>query len=183
MKKICILAVFSVFLSGCMSHVVQDYSPSFDNVSQLNKIRNATSHSIKIQDFTATKPGQRYIACRLEGIEKLPNGQSYEEYIQKALSDELTASGLLSDKAKTTLTGNLDKIDFDSMKGFWHIQMTFNSNYGKPFTVTSDYSFSSGFIADMACEQVASAFVPAVQKFISTLYSNSNFQALLKSTK
>jgi hypothetical protein len=181
-NKMLLIGIVGVsLLSGC-THTVTSYSPSFDNLNRLQAIKKS-QQKIALSSFTATVPNQRSIMCRLEGTETLPNNQTYEEYIQDALHSELASAGLLSDASKVVLNANLDKVDFNSMTGHWIIQMTFNSNVGQPFTVKSSSGFAADFVADMACEEVAKAFVPAVQQFLDKLYADPDFKRLLSYRK
>jgi HAMP domain-containing protein len=178
--KLLFISILSMLLlTGCMTHTVTAYSPSFDNINHLQSLKKA-NQTISLGNFTATVPNQRSIACRAEGMETLPNNQTYEQYIQNALQNELSSVGLLSNKSRVVLNGNLDKVDFDSVNGRWIIQMTFNSNVNDAFTVSSTAGFDTSFIADMACEEVAKSFAPAVQTFLDKLYADPNFKNLLR---
>jgi hypothetical protein len=79
--------------------------------------------------------------CRAAGPVKTPDGRPFEDYIRRALIDELTVAEMLSDAAPVTLTGKLDKIDFNSMAGHWTMDLTATSSNGRTLIVSSKYGF------------------------------------------
>lgn len=168
----CVTAV--VLFSGC-AHQVSPYSPSFANIETLQHLKK-NAQPIKLGEFSDPRR-VRSITCRLEGSENLPGNVTYVEYIKNALQEDLTHVGLYSNAANNVLDANLDRIDANSMigNGSWTIQMTFNDHQKAPYIVHSVYKFSTNYVADIACTQVAQAFVPAMQKFLQTLYQNKDF--------
>jgi len=167
----------ALLLGGC-GHTALPYSPAFPNVNTLHRLNKG--QPIALGKFTDPKQ-TRSITCRMEGGENLPGDVTYVEYIKNALQQELNNASLYSSKAKTRLDANLDVIDFSSMfdHSTWVIKMTFNDHKQAPYTVRSVYKFSTNFVADIACTQVSQAYVPAVQKFLLTLYQNKHFQRTL----
>src|SRR2546430_3759598 len=81
---------------------------------------------------------------RASGPVRTPDGRPFEDYIRRALVDELKVAEMLSDSAPVTLTGNLDKIDFNSMAGDWTMHLTATSSNGRSLSVSSKYGFSTG---------------------------------------
>src|SRR5439155_328409 len=75
---------------------------------------------VNVGQFTAKEPGKTKIACRAVGPSTTPDERPFEEFIRKALIDELTVAD--------TLTGQLNKIDFDSMAGEWELDLTVASS-------------------------------------------------------
>jgi hypothetical protein len=78
---------------------------------------------------------------------KTPDGQPFEEYIRKALIDELQVAELFSQSAPTTLTGTLNKIDFNSNlpTGKWTFDLTVHSSNGRSANVAETYEYEPTF--------------------------------------
>jgi hypothetical protein len=49
---------------------------------------------------------------------------------------------------------------------------------GMSYQVNSIFNFSTNWVADKACQQVAQAFVPAVQNLIKDIVSKPEFKSL-----
>lgn len=182
MKKIFLLMslLASIALLGGCAHQISKYSPSFQNMTALHHL---SGHAQKINLGVFTDPKQtRSLLCRLEGPEQLPGNATYVSYLKNALRSELNQAGLYAPHSNMTLDATLNHITADSMMGsaHWTLQMTFNDHIQKPYVVSSTYPYSTDVIADIACTQVAQAFVPAVQKFMRTLYANQNFRKTLQ---
>jgi len=174
--------------SGCSSYAIPRYGVSAENVTSLRKL----GQKVNVGRFTASTPGKTEIGCRAAGPVKTPDERPFEDYIRRALIDELKVAEMLSDSATVTLTGNLDRIDFDSMKGEWMMDQTFTSSNGRSLTVSSTYGFRTGpaFVFhqiggqaaadERACAETAHAFPAAVQVLIGKLVHHPEFAALLR---
>jgi hypothetical protein len=77
--------------------------------------------------------------------------------------DEFKISEVYSSSAPVTLTGNLDSIDFSSNSGTWNLVLTVNSSNGNALYVSENYSYTTSFYGETACNQTAQAFMPTVQ--------------------
>lgn len=171
---LCLLS--TAFVSGCSTYATNRYSISADNVVSL---KTAAANKISVGDFSATEPGLSSIMCRGVGPIKTPDGESFENFIRNALVSEMKIADVYSDDAGVTLTGNLDKIDFNSASGNWTLGVTLNSSNGKSLAVTEDYSFTSSFYGETACNQTGQALMPAVQNVITKLVSHPEFGSLV----
>ena len=158
-------------ISGCSTYTPQRYSISADNNVALKSIN---ADDIDVGSFRG--PSSFDNACRAAGPIAPPDGMSFAEYIQKALTDELKVAGLYDrENPKVTLSGTLEYLSFSSSRGLtggtWDIGLRVNSDNGKSTFVSEHYEFESGFIADTACKQTAEAYYPAVQNLIGKLVS------------
>jgi len=184
-----VLLLAVLVTSACSSFTIPRYGLSAENVTGLRKL----SQKVSVGRFTATPSGRTEISCRSRGPVRTPDGRPFEDYIQRALTEELKVADMLSDVAPVTLTGNLDKIDFSSMKGEWTMDLTFASSNGRSLTVSSTYDFKTGpayvfapwgggqaAADERACTETAQAFAPAVQVLIGKLVHHAEFAALLK---
>lgn len=171
------LIIVVTLLSAC-SHVSQRYSPSATNVEQIRESAKDASAKISVDQFTATEKGKKSIVCRAEGAISAPDNKSFDEFIRDAITDEFRVAGVYDAKSLAKLQGNLDYIDFSSNigSGKWVMKMTFKSENVEPFLVENTYEFSTNFIANIACEQVAQALAPATQDLIKKLVQHPSFK-------
>ena len=81
-----------------------------------------------------------------------------------------------------TIRGMLHEVDFNSNigAGKWVFRLAVSSSVSPGITVETKHEFSTNWGGDKACQQVAQAFAPAVQRLISDLVSNPGFQALAR---
>ena len=175
LKKLTIMVVI-IAMSGCSTYAVNRYSISVDNVTALKTLNGV---KLNVGTFTSSKPGQIEIMCRGVGPIKTPDGQTFENFIRKALEDELKIAEVYSSSAPVTLTGNLDSIDFSSTSGTWNLALTINSSNGNSLSVTEDYPYTSSYYGETACNQTAQALMPAVQNLIGKVVGNVEFKKLV----
>ncbi|MEY8689168.1 MAG: hypothetical protein AB9M53_04705 [Leptothrix sp. (in: b-proteobacteria)] len=175
------LVIAAAALCAC-SHVTPQYGISSSNVEAL---RNSTfsQQKIAVAPFTTFSPGLDSISCRANGPVKPADGVTYEKYIQEAFVSEFKIAGVYAQDASIRLQGRLDSIDFGSNigSGKWQIEMTFSSENVAPFKVNTIFPFSTNFIADVACNQVASALPLAVQQLVGQVVSNPSFKQMTAS--
>jgi hypothetical protein len=166
-----------ILLTGCSSYAVPRYGVSVTNVTAL---KQTGARPTGVGTFTTTGESKKDITCRAVGPIKTPDERPFEEYVRKALIDELQVAGLYAESAPVTLTGNLDRLDFSSTEGKWSMAMTVKSTNGRALSVANDYSYDTSFIAEKACALTAQAFGPAVQTLIGKLVHHPDFAGLVK---
>lgn len=164
-------------LTGCSSYAVSRYGASVTSVTALRQMGGAP---VSVGNFSTTGESKKEITCRAVGPIKTPDERPFEEYVRKALIDELQLAGLYAESAPVTLTGNLDKMDFNSTDGKWMMAMSVKSSNGRALTVTNDHAYDTSFIGEKACALTAQAFGPAVQTLIGKLVHHPDFPGLLK---
>ena len=164
----------SILVSGCAYNT----SPYGASVANVTKIKAANIKAVSVATFTSTKPGNSTITCRAAGPVTVK--PSFEEYIKNAFVDELKLSSAYDPNSKIEISGKLESVDFSSgmTNGNWSITLTVANNKSQSFTTNSTYPFSGSFVADKACQEVAQAFSPAVQKLIEDVVSNPQFATL-----
>jgi len=162
---------------ACSSYTVARYGVSVTNVTAL---RQTGGQKVNVKPFTATGESKSEITCRAVGPVKTPDERPFEEYIRKALIDELQVSELYSESGPITLTGNLDQIDFSSTSGTWVMSLTLKSSNGRSLTVANNYEYETSFVGEKACALSAQAFGPAVQVLIGKIVYHPDFGPLLK---
>jgi len=175
-KQVLGLIVLVAMLSGCSTYSTNRYSISVDNVVALRTLNGKT---INVGDFSSSVPGQSEIMCRGVGPIKTPDGEPFSEFIRKSLLDELQIANVFSPTSTTTLTGHLDKIDFSSNTGNWNLALTIKSSNGRSMVITENYSYTTSFYGETACNQTAQAFMPAIQNLVGKIVRSSDFIALI----
>jgi len=175
-KITCILLFAAIISTGC-SYNVSKYGVSIENVNKLKKLDS----KLNIEKFTSNTAGQSSIGCRAAGPVNTLNNQPFEEYITNAIITELKLAGKYDKKAKISLKGHLEMIDFNSNLGTanWLFTLKLTSSNSKSIVINSKYEFPGSFVADRACAEVAQAFSPAVQNLINDIISNPKFKTLL----
>jgi hypothetical protein len=167
--------VLLLTLAGCDSFTAAPYSISANNDVALKSALGTERIGIGIFSMGAKfDPG-----CRLAGPIQLPNGLTFEGYIQNAFADELKVAGLYDDHGPIVLQGVVDDLRFSTTEGTWDIGLTVKSSNGKTITVTEHYDFHSSFSAMSACHNASDAFQPAVQALIGKVIAAPEFQLLL----
>lgn len=174
MKRFAVIFILLV-VSGCSTYSVNRYAISADNVTELRKLNDTM---VNVGGFTSSDPKSE-IMCRGVGPIKTPDGDTFAHFIKEALIDELQIAEQYAPDAEVTLTGNLDYIDFSSNSGIWKIKLTVVSSNGISITVSENYSYTSSFYGETACNQTAQALMPAVQNLIATLVNHPHFEALV----
>jgi hypothetical protein len=168
------IVVAAALMSGCAYNASQ-YGASVRNVEA---IKASNIKPVAVVQFTSTKPGLSQITCRAAGpVTVTP---SFESYIEKAFIDELRLAGAYNPASNLTLSGRLEDIDFSSgmSDGNWTFTLTVANNRNESFTTKSTFGFSGSFVADKACQEVAQAFGPAVQKLIEDVVQNPRFKQI-----
>lgn len=185
MSRLTSLALASITLMlGACSHVAPRYGASVNNVEAIRSIAAASPQKLSVVGFTTFEDGLRSISCRAAGPVEPPNGFTYEKYIEDALVSELKLAGLFSPDSGAKLHGHLDYISFNSNigAGKWQIDMTFSGDSVAPFKVNTVYPFSTNFLADIACNQVASALPVAVQELLTQLIAHPSFKQVINTS-
>lgn len=173
-------AVAAILLTAACAHTSQRYGLSAENVATLQQIKQTTDTTVQVANFTSFQPGLNSIVCRAAGPVEPPDQRSFESYLREALVSELKISNLYDEKSATVLQGHLEHIDFSSNigAGNWTIRVRFSTEKSAPFTVENVYSFSTNFIAEIACGQVAQALNAATQDFLKKTVAQPSFRAL-----
>jgi hypothetical protein len=168
------LAATLALLTGC-AYNVSPYGAAVENVEA---IKAYSLKPVSVGTFQSSKPGNASITCRAAG--PVTVSPSFEAYIQKAFTDELRLAGLYEPASPLVLTGRLDDIDFSSgmTDGNWAFTLTLTNARSESFTTQSRFGFAGSFSADKACQEVAQAFGPAVQKLVGDVVRHPRFRQI-----
>lgn len=172
-KLITLMATVALF-TGC-AYNVAPYGAAVQNV---DAIKTMALKPVSVGKFESVKPGEASITCRAAG--PVTVSPSFEAYIEKAFVDELKLAGIYNPSSPLVLTGKLEQIDFSSgiTDGNWSFTLKLTNSRGESFTTTSKSGFSGSFVADKACQEVAQAFGPAVQKLIGDVVRDPKFRQI-----
>lgn len=165
-------------LHACATPVTPRYSANTDNILALRKLNTSGVYVGEIAE-----PSKDDVKCRGIGRMRLQDGLTHAQFIRRALVDELKLAGAFADApGRVTLTGGLIEIDSSSGMGdgHWSMALLLRSSNGGTMKVSNVYSFHAGFAATAACNNVAQAFVPAVQEIIGKAVRSSEFASLLR---
>ena len=150
-----------------------------------NQAAGATPQKVSVGDFTAWQPNVSSFICRAAGGVGTPDREPFATYIQHALVDELKVGGVYASDSPVRIDGRLDHIDFNSNigAGKWHIDLTVTGPASGAVVLHETYEFSTNFVADRACEQVAAALQPSVQDLLGKLYASPGFKSMVSGNK
>jgi hypothetical protein len=170
-----VVAMTGAVSVGCSTYAVPRYGVSAANVRALRTLRGQW---INVGPFTATREVAA-IDCRAAGPIKTTDGEPYSQYVRGALISELQMAEVYAPTAPVTLTGTVDRLDFNSLSGEWTISLTLSSSNGHHLHVDEKFAFSSSYMGDVACAQTAQAFMPGVQDLIAKLVGSTEFRDLV----
>ena len=175
--QLLVLAISILYVTGCSTYKVNNYGMSADNIELMKELDGL---QVSIKEITASKPGVTKIQCRGAGPVSTPNKETFEAYIKDALVSELKLAGIYSESSNIKISGTVKKLDFSSNigAGKWMFDVSVSDEDGMSYQVNSIFNFSTNWVADKACQQVAQAFVPAVQNLIKDIVANPKFKAL-----
>lgn len=178
MKKL--LMVVALGLAGCSTQTPSVYSNYADNTIAIRTIEPT-----KVQMTTIDDQSQYDENCRMVGPIRLSGGRTLAGFIRDSFNDELKFAGAFATDGKgVELNAKLSKAVFSSSEGlvdgWWDLAWTvLNPANGKSVSAASKYEFSTNFVGEIACKNVAEALVPAVQQLINKTVTSPEFKTLL----
>jgi hypothetical protein len=169
-----------IAFTGCANKVAT-YSVGTQNVLSLRTISDQDG-KINLAKFTDDGREEASLMCRLATPTGTPDGETFASYIGKAFQQELVVANAYDPSSKITISGNLNRIYGSTTMGnaYWEFDMTISSTNGKQYSVKSRYDYGSSLLAVSACSEMQRSFVPAVQKLIGEIITNSKFKTLLQ---
>jgi hypothetical protein len=178
------VAIVSLALFGC-SHMAPRYGMSASNIETIRQAAGTSPQKVSVGEFTAWTPNVSSSMCRAAGAVSTPDHETFATYIQRALIDELKVAGVYAADSPIRIDGRLDHIDFNSNigSGKWQIDLTVAGVKSGPVVLHETYEFSTNFVADRACDQVAAALQPSVQNLLGKLYATEGFKSTVSSSK
>jgi len=171
-------------LAAC-SHMTPRYGISGTNVESIHQVAGANAQKVSVGKFTASQGNQSSITCRAAGGVSTPDKEPFATYIENALTSELKVANVYDAASPVRIDGKLESIDFNSNigAGKWLIDLTVSGTGVAPVKIHEQYDFSTNWVADKACEQVAAALQPAVQDTLGKLFKEPAFKTLVTTTR
>lgn len=178
-KTFAILAATTLFAGCTIYKTVPHYTPDPLNVET---VRATVEIPVNIGEF-ADASFRKELTCRSLAIVETPeDGWTYADAIRYALIDELTQAERYDPESPVTITGLLNRIDFETEKGSWIIRMTLTSSNGKTMTIEQKHEYNGIGAGEIACSQAASNYLPVFTAFMKQLLTSPEFAELAKNT-
>lgn len=178
MKKFRILlSLCSIFLPGCISYQIPNYSAQIENT----QIMRGATEKVALSAAPAGFQDTGSIFCRGAGPVKVVDGMNFTDYIVNALQKELDYASIYNENSENKINVKLTKVDFSSSLGAtnWYVdgEYTIGDNV---VSISTVYNDRSSYMGDVACRNMASYFPKAVAKHLSELYREPHFKSLIK---
>jgi len=162
-------------ITGC-AVPVDRYSATADNQIKIRTFQN----KINVDKFTATKTDYK-VMCRLANNVEMPDGRSFEDYIQEAMIEELKMADAYSKDSEILIKGHLNDTDVSSgiTDAHWTFDITISNKSGKSFTINHKREYSASFLGEIACRSdMPKSFLPTVQELIGEIFNHPDFDSL-----
>lgn len=174
-NKLLASLVMMMTITGC-GISTDRYQPTADNQQALKNI----GVEMNVGKFTATKSDSK-VLCRLANNVEMPDGITFEQYIEGALVEELKMAGLFNPGSKIVINGNLNDVDVSSgmTSAHWTLDVTLSNGLGSSFNIVKKREYRASFIGGIACgNDMPKAFMPTVQELINEIINNPEFGKL-----
>ncbi len=179
--------VFSILVaasvSGCASIAAPEYSALPDNVQTLKD----KGSPAKVGEFTTDSPAVHPLSLRGGNKMFSPYGNSYGNYINEALKQELSLAKILAKDVDVEITGVLLANDIDIggfSTGFTTISVNFvvkkSGQIAYSATKSIIHEFPSAFAAAVVIPRAVQEYTVSVQKLLTELYADPAFFLSLK---
>ena len=174
------LLVITLLSTGC-AVTADRYQTTADNQQRIKTLNT----QINVGKFTANQSEYK-VLCRLANNVDMPDGKSFEGYIESALVEELKLAGMYSQASKITINGNLNRTAVSSgvTDAHWTFDLTVSNGSGNQFTVVHKRKYSASFLGGFACgNDMPKSFLPTVQELIGKIVNHPKFEILVSNNK
>jgi hypothetical protein len=147
-------------------------------VNQL-QIKNL-NQKMNVGNFKAQKTDYK-VMCRLANNVELPDGKSFEEYIEGALIEELMMAGMYSKESDVTINGYLNDTDVSSgmTDAHWTFDLTISNSHNEELKIIHKREYSASFVGGIACSNdMPKSLMPTVQELISKMINHPKFDSM-----
>lgn len=176
-KKIASVAlIFLTALSAGCSITADRYHPTADNQQHIKSF----NVKMNVAEFTAEKTEYNFL-CRLANTVGLPDKNSFEEYIQNALIEELKMAGMFSIDSEITIYGHLNETSVSSgmTDAHWTFDITISNSQGDSFDIRHKREYSASFLGDIACSNdMPKSLMPSVQELVREIINHHKFNIM-----
>ena len=176
-KQLAAIALVSVITLGTGCSITADrYQPTADNQQKIKSL----DIKMNVGEFKAKKTDYK-VMCRLANNVELPDGKSFEGYIESALIEELKMANMYSKQSNITINGYLNDTDVSSgmTDAHWTFDLTISNNRGEQFTIVHKREYSASFVGGIACgNDMPKSLMPTVQEVISEIINHPKFESM-----
>lgn len=181
-KYIYPLIVFSmVILSTGCAITADRYQATAVNQQQIKNL----DVKMNVGKFKAQKTDYK-VMCRLANNVDMPDGKSFEEYIEAALTEELVMAGMYSKESDVTINGYLNDTDVSSgmTDAHWTFDLTISNSHNEEFKIIHKREYNASFIGGIACgNDMPKSLMPTVQELISKIINHPEFESIFSARK
>lgn len=176
-KTLAALALTTAFsmTTGC-AITADRYQPTADNQIKIKELNT----KLNVGSFTAKETDYK-VMCRLANNVEMPDGKSFEGYIESAFIEELKMAGMYSKESPVTINGFLNDTDVSSgmTDAHWTFNLTISNQNNKSFTVVHKREYSASFVGGIACgNDMPKSLMPTVQELINKTINDPQFSSL-----
>ena len=171
-----LVSALILLTTGCSTIEVDRYRTTADNQQYIKQLNLKMS----VDTFTATKP-KSSVMCRMANKVGMPDGETFEKYIENAITEELKMAGLYSKDANVVLSGHLIKTGISSgmTDAHWTFNLKVSNNQGESFIVSHTREYDASFLGGIACaNDMPRSFMPSVQELVGAIVHHSEFASL-----
>lgn len=171
-----LMSALIILSTGCTTIEVDRYRTTADNQQYIKQLNLKMS----VDSFTATQ-SKSSVMCRMANKVGMPDGETFEKYIENAIIEELKMAGLYSKDANVVLSGHLVKTDISSgmTDAHWTFNLKVSNNQGESFTVSHGREYDASFLGGVACQNdMPRSFMPSVQELVGVIVKHSEFASL-----
>ena len=178
MKKILLVLIVSsvmLFSTGCAISTDR-YQPTADNQNRIKEF----GVDFSVSEFTAKK-SERKTLCRLANNVEMPDGITFEQYIENAFIEELKLAQKYDPKSNCVIKGNLNDVSVSSgmTDAHWTLDLTISNHSGESFSVIESREYDASFVGGIACQNdMPKAFMPTVQALVNKVINDPRFEAM-----
>lgn len=186
MKKIIklMLVITSLQLSGCASLVAPSYSPSYESIDQVKKVKAVR---LSVGTVLPTDPAAKVNTISLRGSSLKASDGTFAKYLENAIVSDLKEMGFYDSTSSsridiTILKNDIDISGFSNGNGMLEaaVKVTCNNVVSLDKTYTATTQFDSSFAGAVAIPKGQSEYPNLVRAFLTQLYSDSAFVEAIK---
>lgn len=169
------LAGLAVLSTGCAISTDR-YQPTADNQNLIKDF----DVQFSVAEFTANQ-SERRVMCRLANNVEMPDGITFEQYIESAFIEELKMAQKYDPQSSWMIKGNLNDVSVSSgmTDAYWSLDLTVSSQDGDSFTVVENREYDASFVGGIACQNdMPKSFMPTVQALVEKVISDPRFESM-----
>jgi hypothetical protein len=180
MKNIILVLLFAataIFSTGCAVSTDR-YQSTADNQNRIKE------HGLdfSVSEFTANE-NERKVLCRLANNVEMPDGITFEQYIENAFIEELKMAQKYDPESGFVINGNLNDVVVSSgmTDAHWTLDLTVSNKNGESFKVVEKREYRASFVGGIACGyDMPKSFMPTVQNLVQKVINHTKFDSMYK---